>query len=321
MYAPDELRGLNAMMPAFATPNATDINATNTVDVDNLRDGVDKAIRDGINVLSTTGSFGEFHTLLFDEFQTLVRATLDVVNKRVPVFIGVTSVNGREAVQKIRFCKEAGAEGVFTGVPYYYPPTVENLIVFYHEVADMFPNMSIQIYHNPPLHRIHIPVSAFRKLTEKRNIVSMKDSHRSPLEFIRLMDVVRGKISLFVNQSQYYPYGTIGARGFWSTEVWMGPWPLLRLRDTVDAGDYDAAKEALLDITSGPGERFDAEAPQDNARKLAATEAGYCNLGPNRSPFMVVTPQSMEAARKRAEYWKGLCAKYRPLVEAPVGAR
>jgi dihydrodipicolinate synthase/N-acetylneuraminate lyase len=321
MYAPDELHGLNAMMPAFAKPGSEDYWAEDTVDVDNLREAVDKLIRDGANVISTTGSYGEFHTLLDSEFRTLVKATLEAVNKRVPVFVGVTSMNGREVARKAKFVQEVGGEGIFTGVPFYYPPTVQNLIRFYHDIADMFPNLSIQIYHNPPLHNIHIPVSAYPKLTEKRNIVSQKDSHRTPLEFMRLMDIVRGKISLFVNQSQYYPFATLGARGFWSTEVWMGPWPLLKLRDAVDSGDYETAKQVLLDITGGGGSRFDGHEPQDNARKIAASTTGYCNQGPNRSPFLEITKESMDAAMKRAEHWKSLNAKYRPQVEALVGAR
>lgn len=316
MYAPDELHGLNWMMPAFAKPGATDLEATDTVAVDNLQDAVNRMIKDGVDVISTTGSYGEFHTLLWDEFQTLVKATLEAVNKRVPVFVGVTSINGREAVRKIKFVRQVGGEGIFTGVPFYYPPTVDNTVQFYHDIAEMFPDTSIQIYHNPPLHRIHIPVRAFEKMSQHRNIVSMKDSHRTPLEFMRLMDVVRGKISVFVNQMQYYPFGgELGARGFWSTDAAMGPWPLLALRNAVDEGDAETAKQVLRDIQNISAGEHEFGGPEDNARKLAATDAGYCNLGPNRSPFVVVTPDSLERARKRAAGWKGLCEKYRPMVE------
>lgn len=315
-YAPGDLKGLNWMAPAFATDNATSLEATDTVDVDRLAYALDKGIKDGIDVISMCGSFGEFHTLLFEEFQTLVKATLDVVNKRVPVFIGITSINGREAVRKAKFVREVGGEGIFTGVPFYYPPTVENTIQYFKEMAEMFSDLSIQIYHNPPLHRIHIPVAAFNEFVKYKNIVSMKDSHRTPLEFMKLMDVVEGKISLFVNQTMYYPYKLLGARGFWSTDAAMGPAPLLCLRDATDAGDYETAKQILREITAtSAGEAFDGSAPQDNARKIAATLAGYCNLGPNRSPFMVVTPESQEKQNRRALRWKELQEKYAPQVK------
>lgn len=50
-----------------------------TIDVDNLRVGVNRMIGDGADVITTTGSFGECHTLFWDEFETLARAEVDVV--------------------------------------------------------------------------------------------------------------------------------------------------------------------------------------------------------------------------------------------------
>ena len=323
MYAPGDLHGLNCMVAAPATPDANRLDATDTVDVDSLRDLINKLIGDGVNAVSLMGSYGECHTLLWEEFQTITKTAVETVNKRVPLFIGVTSVNSREAARKARFARDVGAEGIFTGVPFYYPPTVDNAIQFYHDMADYLPDLSIQIYHNPPLHNIHIPVSAFTKLVERRQIVSMKDSHRSPLEFMRLMDVVEGKISVFVNQMQYYPFAELGARGFWSTDINMGPWPLLRYRDAVDEGDIETTKQILREIQGlGEGEWG---GPQDNARKIAATAAGYASLGPNRPPFVVIRPDSLEKQMKRAEGWKALCEKYRPQVQqrtlAGAGAR
>jgi dihydrodipicolinate synthase/N-acetylneuraminate lyase len=291
------------------------LESDDTVDADRLIDCVNRMIEDGIDVVSAMGSYGEFHTLTDSEFKTVVKATLEAVNKRVPVMIGVTSMNSREVVRKAKIARDLGAEGLFTGVPFYYPPTVDNTVAFYHELADFFPNMSIQIYHNPPLQNIHIPVAAFHKLTQKRNIVSMKDSHRSTLEFIRLVDVTKGKLSVFVNQMQYYPYQSLGARGFWSTDAAMGPYPLLHYRNCTDAGDAQGATQVLRDVMAlSAGD--DWMGPQDNARKLGASHSGYANQGPNRPPFRVVTPESLEKAIKRGEGWGKLNDKYKPLVQA-----
>src|SRR5205823_10541149 len=117
---------------------------------------------------------------------------------------------------------------------------------------------------------IHIPWTAFEQLSTVPNIVSMKDSHRSPMEFMGVQKFARGKISIFTNQLQYYPYATWGARGFWSTAAWMGPWPLLYYRDVVDSGDFAKAEEVLWDISGGRAHGAGADeegAPQDNARK------------------------------------------------------
>src|SRR5579862_3295340 len=134
MLTPQDLGGVMGMMPAFATADSGDIQATSTIDVGNLKAGVERAIADGMDVISTTGSFGEFHTLLDEEFQTLMRVSIDAVAGRVPLFVGCTSLNSREAVRKMRLARDAGAQGVLVGVPFYFPSTVDNAINFYCEI-------------------------------------------------------------------------------------------------------------------------------------------------------------------------------------------
>ncbi|MBM2812559.1 MAG: Dihydrodipicolinate synthetase [Chloroflexi bacterium] len=317
MITAQDLHGVMGMMPAFATSDGWDIHTTSTIDVEHLREGVDRIIGDGINVIATTGSFGECHTLLFEEFVTLAHETVAAVKKRVPLFIGCTSPNSREVVRKMQAVREAGADGVLVGMPYYFPSSVENVVQFYHDIAEMFPDLGVMIYHNPTLHHVTIPVEAFHKITQSPNVVGMKDGHRDTLQFMKLMEVIRGKISVFVNQVQYYPYGRMGAAGCWSIDAWMGPWPFLALRDAVDRGDDEAAQKIIFDLSPnrGGGGGFDLRW-RETAGKVAMAYAGYCQPGPLRPPFVNV-PESVDAgARKRAEAWNELCARYRPLVEA-----
>jgi 4-(2-carboxyphenyl)-2-oxobut-3-enoate aldolase len=82
MLTPKDLHGVMAMMPAFATADARDLRATATIDLDHLHEGVDKIVRDGIDVIATTGTFGGCYNLLWDEFVTLTRATIETVKKR-----------------------------------------------------------------------------------------------------------------------------------------------------------------------------------------------------------------------------------------------
>ena len=112
MLTAGEMNGVLGMMPGFAAPDAVDIRATQTIAVDNLKEGVDKIIKDGVNDIATTGTYGECYNLLFDEFKTLAVATVEAVRKRVPLFIGCASPNPREVVQKMNCVKGLGADGV-----------------------------------------------------------------------------------------------------------------------------------------------------------------------------------------------------------------
>jgi dihydrodipicolinate synthase/N-acetylneuraminate lyase len=248
MVSCSDLSGIMAMMPAFTTDDGDSIDAADTISVERLEDGLNRMIGDGAGVISTCGSFGEFHTLLWEEFQTLNRATVEIAAKRVPVFVGCTALNSREALRRVEFAAEIGAYGVLVGVPFYFPATVDNAIRFYTELARRFPDLGIMIYHNPALHNVKIPVPAFAELIEHPNIVAMKDSHRDALEFMKLQELVNGKISVFCNQMQFHPYHQLGAPGFWSIDAWMGPQPMLALYEAVVSGNTDRAKEIYFQL-------------------------------------------------------------------------
>jgi dihydrodipicolinate synthase/N-acetylneuraminate lyase len=310
MLSAKDLGGLMAMMPAFATDDANDIRATATVDVARLRHGLDRMIRDGADVIATTGSFGECHTLLPDEFRTLANECVAVVNKRVPLFVGVTSVNAREAVEKIRHVDGSGADGILLGVPYYFPSTVENAVRFYRDIGELFPKLNIMIYHNPALHHVTLPVAAFAEITKNPAVIAMKDSHRTTEEFVELQKLIRDKMGVFVFQGQYATYAGLGACGLWSIDAWMGPWPYFALRDAVKRGDLEAAKAITLDIVP-PGQPPANLSWRETASKIGIRMAGYVDPGPLRPPFLEIPPEVTERMRQHVERWKGVCAKYR----------
>jgi dihydrodipicolinate synthase/N-acetylneuraminate lyase len=305
MYDPTAVRGVLAMMPAFATANAADLQSVSTVDVPNLTRAVDRIIRDGIDAIATTGTFGEFHTLLPEEFRSLCEASIEAVRDRVPLFIGCTAVHTRQTIRNIQVAIDAGAAGVFVGLPYYVPLDVRNAVRFLGELADLFPATSFMIYHNPPLQRVLLPTAAFSQIASHKNIVAMKDSHRDTRAFIELEHILDGRISVFVGMWQYHPYAELGAAGLWSYDCWMGPAPLIALRNAVSRGDRDLAASITRDIhqlREGPPNLEWREM----AARVAIPLAGYCDPGPLRPPFLEIPDEVQRAAQRRAERWRKL---------------
>jgi dihydrodipicolinate synthase/N-acetylneuraminate lyase len=88
-----DLSGVMGMMPAFTTDDGASLDAIDTISIDRLTTGVNRIIEDGIGVISTCGSFGEFHTLLWEEWKTINRETVSVSSGRVPIFVGCTALN------------------------------------------------------------------------------------------------------------------------------------------------------------------------------------------------------------------------------------
>ena len=318
MLSAKDVQGVMAMMPAFSTPNAGDLTAKKTIAVDNLKAGVDRMISDGADIITAAGSFGECYNLDWDEYKTLAVATVEAVKKRVPCFIGATSANAREVVERLKFVQEIGGDGTLLGLPYYDAQTPEFMAEFYSQIAERFPKLGILIYHNPVNHKVKIPVPVFTKLVKHRNIIGMKDSHRDTREFMRLQEIIRGKISVLTNQAQLYPFCKLGAAGCWSIDSWMGPWPVLHLRNLSREGKDGEAMAVVADILSAAG--GDRPGAGDMAAaKLPIEFAGYVNPGPARTPIVKFSDTLVERAKKKAENWRKLCDKYRPLVEAAKG--
>lgn len=313
MITSSELGGLMAMMPAFATDDAGDPNVTtNTVSVPRLEAGLKRMIDDGVDVVATTGSFGECHTLSMDEFTTLATTSAEIAKGRIPLFVGVTSLNTREVIAKMKIVARTSAQGVLVGVPFYFPASAQTAVRFYRDIAEAFPKLGIMVYHNPPCHNITLKLPIMEELLKIPNLVAMKDSHRTPVEFMRLMELTRGKMSVFCNQLQYRAYGPLGAPGMWSINAWMGPWPLFALRDAMKRGDLDAATKITLDMAS-VNDAADLTW-RESALKVAARYAGYVDPGPTRPPFAEVPPEIDAAQKKKAERWKALCDRYRVAV-------
>jgi trans-o-hydroxybenzylidenepyruvate hydratase-aldolase len=310
MVSSSDLSGVMGMMPAFTTDDGTSLDAIDTIAVDRLNEGVDRMIKDGIGVISTCGSFGEFHTLLWEEWQTINKATVEVAAGRVPIFVGCTALNSREALKRVEYAAKISAYGVLVGVPFYFPSTVDNAVNFYAEVATRFPEIGVMIYHNPALHNVKIPVPAFAELTKYPNIVAMKDSHRDALEFMRLQELVAGKIAVFCNQMQFHPYHSLGAPGFWSIDAWMGPQPMLALYEAVTSGNIERAKEIYFELSPVMADRKVNLSWRETAAKIAIRHAGYVDPGPLRPPFTVIPDEVTAAQKASAEKWRALCKKY-----------
>ena len=308
--APSDLRGIVAMMPSFTTDDGGDLDATATVDLARLKEGVDRIVADGVDAIATTGSFGEVYNLLPAETEELTRATVDAVAGRVPLFVGCTEPNPRLTLERLRTIRDAGATGAFVGAPYYMPQSVDNAVRFFEEIADRFPDLAFMLYHNPGLHRVTLPVPAVVRLAERPNIVAIKDSLRDPGPFAKLAEGVGDRLQVYVYQAQLFPYALLGATGCWSINVWMGPWPILQLRDACAAGDWDAAKAIAAEV-------FGSDAPgtdpvyRELALKLAVQAAGYVDPGPLRAPFWTVPDDVAAGARARGERWRALADDFR----------
>ncbi|GBC82821.1 Trans-O-hydroxybenzylidenepyruvate hydratase-aldolase [bacterium HR10] len=312
----DDIRGVYALVPACATPDANSWRATDTVDTDALARLIDKLITDGVHGILLTGSVGESHTLLWEEHQKLIQTAVEVVNRRVPVFVGTTSLNTRETIRKTRYAVEVGADGVMNGTPMYLPLAPADIVQYYRDLAEAVPQAAIMIYHNPHAFRVTLTPALWRELVKIPNVIAAKQGSTDLFNLIPSIRAAGDRVSILVLDHLMYPGMLLGAKGGWSSDVCMGPWPSLRLYEECRHGNWEEAARIAGEMQRGFAEMGltmeEFQQYQTYWFKLGVDLAGYGKAGPVRPPFVHVPKHIDEATRRYVQNWLSLVEKYRP---------
>ncbi len=315
-----DVRGIYALLPTPCKPGGDAPNARDTVDVDGLEWFIENVIAAGAHGISLLGTAGEMHTLLRDEWEMTVRTAVEVVNRRVPLFCGTTTLNTRETIERTRFVIDAGADGVMNGAPMWLAPSVENAIQYYADIAAAVPDVAIMIYHNPPVFRVTLPPPAWKRLAEIPQIVAVKQTVTDLMNTIGLIRAVGDHISVLVADKVMYPSMKFGARGGWSTRASISPHPMLRLYEACQRGDWELADQIGADVAQDwipctPEEfhQFDTSL----VKRIIDIATGG-KAGPARRPFVHLPDHLEQRAQRHADHYVALAEKYSPaLVSTP----
>ncbi len=147
----DDITGVVGIIPTPSIATADQPGTAFSVDLDEAATLADAMVRGGgVDVLMTTGTFGECASLTWDELQSFVATVVDAVAGRIPVFAGATTLNTRDTITRGgRRLGELGADGLFVGRPMWLPLDDAGIVRFYRDVAEAVPNMALVVYDNP----------------------------------------------------------------------------------------------------------------------------------------------------------------------------
>lgn len=118
------------------------------VDERALRDLIEWQIQEGIYGLVPCGTTGEAPTLSDDEYERVVRLTVDQVAARAPVIAGAGSNSTRRAIALTKIAYKCGANATLHVTPYYNKPTQEGLYQHFKAVAEAV-DLPVILYNVP----------------------------------------------------------------------------------------------------------------------------------------------------------------------------
>jgi dihydrodipicolinate synthase/N-acetylneuraminate lyase len=316
MINAQDIRGLYAILPTPATKNASELNALNTVDLDETERLVNRLITDGANGLIALGTTGECATLSNPDYENFVSCLLEVVGKRVPTFVGTSALGGHEVARRMKFVKDHGGDGTLLGLPMWQPVTDKSAVDFYSGLSKVHPDLAIMVYANARAFRYTFPDEFWSGVVSQAPTV-IATKHSRPKSLIELLKIVRGKINVIPNEmtlEMFFSESPSTTTACWATAASMGPQPVVALMKAVLSANEAEIKRlsAALKWANEPVRPLIADREvfaQYNIQieKARINAAGYCNAGPNRPPYQYLPDEMLAASVACGHRWSALC--------------
>ncbi|MEM5780255.1 MAG: 4-hydroxy-tetrahydrodipicolinate synthase, partial [Lawsonibacter sp.] len=242
-----ELKGI---IPAILTP----MNPDESVNLDVLRQQIERMIDGGVHGLFPFGTNGEGYILSQEEKIEVLEAAIDQVKGRVPVYAGTGCISTADTVRMSKKAQELGADVLSIITPSFAVASQKELYDHYVEVARHV-NIPIVLYNIPARTGNKLLPETVAKLARDVDLIlGAKDSSgdwENLLAYITLTrDLEKGFRVLSGNDSLILPCLKEGGAGGIAGCANVYPHVLASIYDLFQAGKLEEAQAAQDSIAS-----------------------------------------------------------------------
>jgi 4-hydroxy-tetrahydrodipicolinate synthase len=201
----------------------------------------DDLIKSGVHGLTPLGSTGEFAYLNREQRTTVVRATIDAAQRRVPVVAGVASTSTDDAVAQARAYQKLGADGILAILEAYFPIADAQVESYFRAIADAV-DIPVVIYTNPQFQRSDLSLDVITRLAAHPRIGYIKDASTNTGRLLSIMNRCGDAIGVF-SASAHIPAAVmlIGGVGWMAGPACIVPRQSVALYELCKARRWDEA--------------------------------------------------------------------------------
>jgi len=175
-----KLRGVGV---AIVTPFKND----SSIDFASLGKVINHIIDGGVSYIVSLGTTGEAVTLSTDEKHAVVSYTLEVVDKRVPIVVGIGGNNTKELVSCIREFDLSPIDAILSVSPYYNKPNQRGIYQHYKALAAASP-VPVILYNVPSRTGANISAETCLQLAaDCNNIIGIKEASGNMTQIMKIL--------------------------------------------------------------------------------------------------------------------------------------
>jgi 4-hydroxy-tetrahydrodipicolinate synthase len=203
-----------------------------------------KAGSDGLVIL---GSTGEGSALAWDERVAFVRYTLNKVDKRIPVIVGVGTSSTQMTIEQAQKMADLGVDGLLVICPYYNKPTQEGIYQHFALLNEQV-NCPVILYNHPGRTGSDMEPEMVARLAVLPNIVGIKEAKVDAERFKALQALAGDSFELYSgNDDTCLDLFQHGASGVISVVANIIPEKMQVLSAAALKGDWEQAQNLLTE--------------------------------------------------------------------------
>jgi 4-hydroxy-tetrahydrodipicolinate synthase len=213
------------------------------IDTARLAELVERLITARVHAIAPLGSTGELAYLDESEFDAVVDTTIDTVDHRIPVLVGVSDVTTAKTIRRATYAERAGADAVMVLPVSYWKLTEREIVQHYRSVSDAI-SIPIMAYNNPATSGVDMrPELLVRMFETIENVRMVKESTGDLTRMQRIAELSGGGLP-FYNGSNPLVLDALkaGASGWCTAAPNLAAQPCIDLYGAVCSGDLDKAQ-------------------------------------------------------------------------------
>lgn len=154
----------------------TPFKKSGAIDFDAYEKILDFIIKDEVDFIVALGTTGEASTLSNQEKKTLIEFSVEKINSRVPLVVGMGGNNTSDLVLSIHATPFKGVDAILSVCPYYNKPQQEGLYQHFKIVAEACP-VPVILYTVPGRTSSNlIAATTLRLANDFKNIIGIKEA-------------------------------------------------------------------------------------------------------------------------------------------------
>ena len=212
------------------------------VDITLFRTLVERLVAKGSHGIAPLGSTGVLPYLSDDEKEEITEATIQQVNQRVPVLVGVSNLTTERTVHHAKFAENAGATAVMIIPMSYWKLTDDEIVKHYDKVAGSI-SIPIMAYNNPATSGVDMSPGLLKRLLEIPNVTMIKES-TGDVQRMHFLRKELGEEVAFFNGSNPLALAAFaaGANGWCTAAPNLIPELNLKLYQAIQDNDLQSAQ-------------------------------------------------------------------------------